>query len=345
MSWRDSASAQVRASAIWPTAAAAWLSSSLSGPSGNLSTARPSAMAPDETTMTSRLSRCSAARSAESAASHASLSLPALASTRSEEPTLTTMRRKSANRRVFMFRVIREIEPQLLQFSFVFQLGLVLEAIIAGQPAHQLAAFPIVEDAADVLAGEAGDAGKMALADLLADDDAARADVLAEILRQFEQGAGDAAAQRQKTSRRDHRVGFAQSRGEQRHQRFVDLRMLLGEVLERGAAEEAQDGIAHRHHRSRARQTVDGGIPAAECAGAEKGQDPLAAATRHHVDLEQTVFDAIAAVAGIPGHEQGCVGRELDRRRGGEQVRREVLGQPRQQARTGTVRRHDAHRR
>src|SRR5580693_2583676 len=60
MSCRDSASVQVRASAIWPTAAAAWLSSSLSGPSGNFSTARPSAMAPEETTMTSRLSRCSA---------------------------------------------------------------------------------------------------------------------------------------------------------------------------------------------------------------------------------------------------------------------------------------------
>ena len=48
------AAAQVRASAIWPTAAAAWLSSSLSGPFGSLSMERPSAIAPEETTRRSR---------------------------------------------------------------------------------------------------------------------------------------------------------------------------------------------------------------------------------------------------------------------------------------------------
>ena len=91
-----STSAQVRASAIWPTAAAAWLSSSLSGPFGSLSTERPSAIAPEETTMMSRLSLCSRAMSAASETSHASFSRPAAASTSSDEPTLTTMRRKSA---------------------------------------------------------------------------------------------------------------------------------------------------------------------------------------------------------------------------------------------------------
>ena len=91
-----SASAQVRASAIWPTAAAAWLSSSFSAPFGSLSTERPSAIAPDDTTMTSRLSLCSRAMSAASESSHASFSRPAAASTSSDEPTLMTMRRKSA---------------------------------------------------------------------------------------------------------------------------------------------------------------------------------------------------------------------------------------------------------
>ena len=48
-----SVSAQMRASAICPTAAAAWLSSSFRSPSGRPSTVRPSAIEPEETTSTS----------------------------------------------------------------------------------------------------------------------------------------------------------------------------------------------------------------------------------------------------------------------------------------------------
>src|SRR6266550_2165076 len=96
MPCRPSTSDHVRASAIWPTAAAAWLSSSFSGPAGSLSTARPSAIAPEETTSTSRLLRCSLAMSATSEESHASCRRPPSLSTSSEEPTFTTKRRKSA---------------------------------------------------------------------------------------------------------------------------------------------------------------------------------------------------------------------------------------------------------
>jgi len=84
---------QIRASAIWPTAAAAWLSSSFRVPRGNLRRLRPSAIEPDETIRTSRPSRCSFAISAASAASHAVLTSPASESISSDEPTLTTMRR------------------------------------------------------------------------------------------------------------------------------------------------------------------------------------------------------------------------------------------------------------
>ena len=62
---------------------------------GSFSTERPSAMAPDDTTRISRLSLCSAAMSSASEDSHCSCSRPACASTSSDEPTLTTMRRKS----------------------------------------------------------------------------------------------------------------------------------------------------------------------------------------------------------------------------------------------------------
>src|SRR5262245_26167018 len=101
MPCRPSTSDHVRASAIWPTAAAAWLSSSLSAPVGSLSTARPSAIAPEETTRTSHPSLCRAAISAERDASHSVLSPPAAESTSSEDPTLTTMRRKSFSDGVF----------------------------------------------------------------------------------------------------------------------------------------------------------------------------------------------------------------------------------------------------
>ena len=58
-------------------------------------------MAPDDTTSTSRLSLCKAAMSAASESSHSRLSSPAAESTSSEEPTLTTMRRKSFSDGVF----------------------------------------------------------------------------------------------------------------------------------------------------------------------------------------------------------------------------------------------------
>ena len=80
------------------------LSSSLSAPAGSLSTARPSAIAPDDTTSTSPLSLCSAAMSAASESSQSRLSAPAEESTSSEEPTFTTMRRKEAREGVWGMR-------------------------------------------------------------------------------------------------------------------------------------------------------------------------------------------------------------------------------------------------
>ena len=54
-----------------------------------------SAMEPDETINTARPSPCSRATSSASAVSQASRTLPAAASTRSDEPTLITILRKS----------------------------------------------------------------------------------------------------------------------------------------------------------------------------------------------------------------------------------------------------------
>src|ERR1700722_7994672 len=80
------------ASAICPIAAEAWLSSSLSAPLGSPAIVRPSAIAPDDTTTTLAPRSCSAAMSEASASSHTRLTAPRTPSTRSDEPTLTTMR-------------------------------------------------------------------------------------------------------------------------------------------------------------------------------------------------------------------------------------------------------------
>src|ERR1700685_921675 len=83
-----------------------------------------------------------------------------------------------------------------LELGFEFELRIILEAIIARQPAHQLAALPVVEDTADIFARDAGHGGEVALPDLLADDDPPGADVLAEIPGELEQSQGHPAAQR-----------------------------------------------------------------------------------------------------------------------------------------------------
>src|SRR3974377_604250 len=57
----------MRASAIWPTAAAAWLSSSFSAPRGSFNLPRPSAIEPDDTIRSSRPPWCNLGRSAGSA--------------------------------------------------------------------------------------------------------------------------------------------------------------------------------------------------------------------------------------------------------------------------------------
>src|SRR5712671_6038851 len=96
-----------------------------------------------------------------------------------------------------------------LQRALALELGLVFQAIVARQPAHQLVADPVVENAADVLARDPGHGGDVALADLLPDENAALADVLAERLREIEQRPRHTALERQKASGRDHAVGVA----------------------------------------------------------------------------------------------------------------------------------------
>jgi hypothetical protein len=74
----------------------------------------------------------------------------------------------------------------VLNLCLFLQLRFVLDAIITRQLADQLAALPIVENAIEIFSRDTRHSGKIPLADLLVNYNAARADILAEFLRQFE---------------------------------------------------------------------------------------------------------------------------------------------------------------
>jgi hypothetical protein len=66
------------------------------------------------------------------------------------------------------------ILSQLLDFALEFRF--VLKAIVTEPAAQHFAAFPILEDTAQVFAGNSGHGREVALPDLVLDDDAVRSD-------------------------------------------------------------------------------------------------------------------------------------------------------------------------
>ena len=119
---------------------------------------------------------------------------------------------------------------------------------------------------------------------------------------------------------------------------------ILAKCVELGIAEavvlRAQGGVTYRHHRRRARQSVDDRQFAHNRALTEESENALGTGSRHHRDFEQSVLDAIAAIAGIARQKQRRVGTELYRSSALEKRGRKMLGQLRQQAWTGTGKGH-----
>src|SRR5262249_40955887 len=73
--------------------------------------------------------------------------------------------------------------------GFTVEGGLVLEAIVARETAHQRSVRPIVEGPADILPRNACHRGEVALGNFLPNEDAALSDVTAERLGEAQQGA------------------------------------------------------------------------------------------------------------------------------------------------------------
>src|SRR5882724_7202537 len=205
---------------------------------------------------------------------------------------------------------LQESFSSLLQLGLALERGLVLQAVVARKARHVRLARPFLENAADVLTRDAGHRGKVALRDLLTHQDAAATDVLSEAGGKAEQGARDAALQREKSRSRQRIVGVDQAVRQQLHDMLVELGIVAREGVERGAADEAQLGIAQRGDRGRARRSADHRELAHHGARPEHGENALAARRRHHADLEQTVVDAIADVAFVAADEQNLVSRE-----------------------------------
>ena len=70
--------------------------------------------------------------------------------------------------------------------GFLLEHSRILDAVVARQPANQLAAFPVGENAVDIFARDTRERSKFALVEFLADDDAALSDVFAEVILKFQ---------------------------------------------------------------------------------------------------------------------------------------------------------------
>ena len=84
--------------------------------------------------------------------------------------------------------------------------------------------------------------------------------------------------------------------------------MFCCKALKRSAADEAQYGIAHRDRRHRTRQPINHRKLADNGSWAAKCKNALGAGFRNHRKFEESVLDAIAAIAGITFPKQHPTG-------------------------------------
>src|SRR5690606_38541615 len=102
---------------------------------------------------------------------------------------------------------------------------------------------PLVENAAHVLARDAGHSSDVALAYLLTYDDATTTDIVAEGFGQPQQRPCDPALQRQERSCDHGKIGVAQPSCKDGDDMAVDIGVLLCERLEAALADEAQHAV------------------------------------------------------------------------------------------------------
>ena len=141
--------------------------------------------------------------------------------------TIGLVWRQTSPRKADFIARLRQLDPHGASFAkpgpcrshlhFSRQRGFVFQAVVAGEPLHDRAAHPLLQDAADVLARDAGHRREIALRHLLPDEDATAADVLTECVRETEQRARDAALAASGSWSPPAPVGLAQRCDQHRH--------------------------------------------------------------------------------------------------------------------------------
>ena len=99
--------------------------------------------------------------------------------------------------------------------GFTLESGLVLQAIIAREAAHQRTVRPIVEDPADIFPRNACHRGEVTLGDFLPHEDAALAEVTAERFGEAQQRTRNASFHGEKVRGQQRVVGVTQPLREQ----------------------------------------------------------------------------------------------------------------------------------
>ena len=122
-------------------------------------------------------------------------------------------------------------------------------------------------------------------------------------------------------------VGLPQARCQNAYEITADFGILARVFLEILPADEAQLAIPDGEDRCRPWPPIDDGEFAGDLTGADNCQNPLVSTRRGDDDFEQSPLEPIASVASIASHKKWFTGFEVMLCRGGEQSRRQMLGQ------------------
>src|SRR5215471_4352955 len=119
------------------------------------------------------------------------------------------------------------------------------------------ALLQIAQDATDVLARHPSHGSQVLPADPLVEQNASATRVLADILREFEQRAGNTAPHRQEARGGQDLVGLSQARGQDGREMLVDLWIVFGAVLKRLPGDVSECRVAQGDGRCRPPLVID----------------------------------------------------------------------------------------
>src|SRR5215831_12563597 len=119
------------------------------------------------------------------------------------------------------------------------------------------ALLQIAQDATDILARHPGHGSQVLSADPLVEQNASATRVLADIVREFEQRAGNTAPHRQEARGSQGLVGLSQAYRQDGREILVDLRIVFGAVLKRLPGDVSECRVAQGDGRCRPRVVID----------------------------------------------------------------------------------------